>query len=203
MMDWIKDIALVILGAIGTAIWFFWRRKVEQKPVFENIQKAEKLLSLRKELDKTNYTIKDLRSLEDALMGRAEAAKELGASFEKQAEEIRRIEFDSAMTQTEMNIVAAQAYERAERKLETIIAELKEYFSPEEIARLDETTEAWRNYQRKHAEFLASQYEGGSIQPLIYASALESLTIARIVELETELKRLKDTCVPYRERETF
>ena len=187
----------------GTAIWFFWRRKVEQKPVFENIQKAEKLLSLRKELDKTNYTIKDLRSLEDALMGRAEAAKELGASFEKQAEEIRRIEFDSAMTQTEMNIVAAQAYERAERKLETIIAELKEYFSPEEIARLDETTEAWRNYQRKHAEFLASQYEGGSIQPLIYASALESLTIARIVELETELKRLKDTCVPYRERETF
>ena len=202
-MDWIKDIALIILGAIGTTIWFFWRRKVEQKPVFENIQKAEKLLSLRKELDKTNYTIKDLRSLEDALMGRAEAAKELGASFEKQAEEIRRIEFDSAMTQTEMNIVAAQAYERAERKLETIIAELKEYFSPEEIARLDETTEAWRNYQRKHAEFLTSQYEGGSIQPLIYASALESLTIARIVELETELKRLKDTCVPYRERETF
>lgn len=203
MMDWIKDIALVILGGIGTAIWFFWRRKVEQKPVFENIQKAEKLLSLRKELDKTNYTIKDLRSLEDALMGRAEAAKELGASFEKQAEEIRRIEFDSAMTQTEMNIVAAQAYERAERKLETTIAELKEYFSPEEIARLDETNEAWRNYQRKHAEFLASQYEGGSIKPLIYASALESVTIARIVELETELKQLKDTCVPYRERETF
>jgi uncharacterized protein YecT (DUF1311 family) len=203
MMDWIKDIALVILGGIGTAIWFFWRRKVEQKPVFENIQKAEKLLSLRKELDKTNYTIKDLRSLEDALMGRAEAAKELGASFEKQAEEIRRIEFDSAMTQTEMNIVAAQAYERAERKLETTIAELKEYFSPEEIAGLDETNEAWRNYQRKHAEFLASQYEGGSIKPLIYASALESVTIARIVELETELKQLKDTCVPYRDRETF
>lgn len=202
-MDWIKDIALVILGGVGTAIWFFWRRKVEQKPVFENIQKAEKLLSLRKELDKTNYTIKDLRSLEDALMGRAEAAKELGASFEKQAEEIRRIEFDSAMTQTEMNVVAAQAYERAERKLETTITELKEYFSPEQIARLDETNEAWRNYQRKHAESLASQYEGGSIQPLIYSSALESVTIARIVELETELKQLKDTCVPYRERETF
>ena len=72
-MDWIKDIALVILGGIGSAIWFFWRRKVEQKPVFENIQKAEKLLYLRKELDKTNYTIKDLRSLEDALM-RTEAA---------------------------------------------------------------------------------------------------------------------------------
>jgi uncharacterized protein YecT (DUF1311 family) len=202
-MDWIKDIALVILGGIGTAIWFFWRRKVEQKPIFENIQKAEKLLSLRMQLDKTNYTIKDLRSLEDALMGRAEAAKKLGASFEKQAEEIRRIEFDSALTQTEMNIVASQAYERAERKLETTIAELKEYFSPEEIARLDETNEAWRNYQRKHAEFLASQYEGGSIQPLIYASALESVTIARIVELETELKQLKDTYVPYRERETF
>ena len=76
-MDWIKDIVLLILGGIGTAFWFFWRRKVQQTPVLENIQKVEKLLSLRKELDNTNYTIDDLKSLEDALMGRADAAKEL------------------------------------------------------------------------------------------------------------------------------
>lgn len=202
-MDWIKDIALLIVGGTGTAIWFFLRRKAEQTPVFENIQKAEKLLSLQKELDKTNYTIEDLKSLENSLMGRAETAKMLGASFEKQAEEIRSIEFNNAMTQSEMNITAAHAYERAESKLEATIAELKEYLSPQENMRLDEANEAWCNYQKKHAEFLAFQYEGGSIQPLIYASALESVTIARIVELETELKQSKNTCVPYHERETF
>jgi len=75
MADWIKDVVLLVLGGIGTAIWFFWRRKAEQTPVFENIQKAEKLLGLQRELDKTNYTIDDLKKLEYILMGRAEVAK--------------------------------------------------------------------------------------------------------------------------------
>jgi hypothetical protein len=51
--DMLKDVVLLLLDGIGTAVWFFWRRKAEQAPVFENIQKAEKLLSLRKELDKS------------------------------------------------------------------------------------------------------------------------------------------------------
>jgi uncharacterized protein YecT (DUF1311 family) len=203
MPDWVKDVVLLVLGGIGTAIWFFWRRKLEQKPIFENIQKAERLLSLRKELDKTNYTIEDLKNLEYALMGRAKVAKELGESYAQQAEELKRIEFSEATTQSELNILASQAYRRSESKLESTIAELKEYYSPNEITRFDEANEAWRNYQLKYAEFVASQYEGGSIKPLIYASVLESLTIARIVELEAELKQLKETRVPYRERKTF
>jgi hypothetical protein len=64
------------------------------------------------------------------------------------------------------------------------------------LQNLMKLTKAWRDYQLKYAEFVASQYKGGSIHPLIYASALESLTIARIVELETELKRSKDLSVP-------
>lgn len=195
MPDWGKDIVLLIIGGIGTAIWFFWRRKAEQTPVFENIQKVEKLISLQKELDKTNYTIEDLKNLEHALMGHAEVAKELGESYEQQAEELKRIESSQAMTQSELNIFASQAYQRSERKLESTIAELKKYYSSNEIAIFDETNKAWRDYQSKYAEFVASQYKGGSIHLLIFASALESLTIARIVELETELKRNKDSCV--------
>jgi len=190
-MEWIKDIALLILGGLGTAIWFFLRRRVKRTPIFENIQKAEKLLTLRKELDNTNYTVDDLKRFENELMGRAEAAKKLSTSFEKQAQEIRRIEFDGAHTQLELNAARAQAYRRAENKLETTIAELKEYLPPKCIADLDSANEAWHIYQLKHAEFLASRYEGGTIQPLIYSSALESVTIARIVELEAELKDLK------------
>lgn len=136
-------------------------------------------------------------------MGRAKIAKELGESYTQQAEELRRIEFSKHMTQSELNILASRAYQRSERKLESTIAELKEYYSPNDISRFDEANEAWRDYQLKYAEFVASRYKGGSIQPLIYASSLESLTIARIVELETELKQLKETCVPYRERKTF
>jgi uncharacterized protein YecT (DUF1311 family) len=201
LSDFFKDAALLLLGGMGTAIWFFWRRRAEQKPIFENIQKAEKLLFLQKELDNTNYTVDDLKNLEDALTGRAKIAKELSLSFKQEAKEIRQIESMNEMTQSEMNIVGGQAYERAKRKLERIILEIKEFYSPEESARFDETNEAWRIYQRKHADFQASQYRGGSIQPLMYASTLEAVTIARIVELEKELKFMKVTQVPYHERE--
>jgi len=201
--DILKDVVLLLLGGIGTFFWFFWRRKAEQAPVFENIQKAEKLLSLRKELDHTNYTVEDLKSLEDALMGRAEAAKELSISYEQEAQQVREIEMNTAMTQTEMNVIAARAYRKAERKLDAIIEQMKTFFSPEECVHFDKANQAWRTYQQIHADFAASQYEGGSIQPLIHASALEAVTIARLVELETELKFKKDTQVPYAERESF
>jgi uncharacterized protein YecT (DUF1311 family) len=196
MADWVKDVVLLMIGGIGTAIWFFWRRKVEQTPVFENIQKAERLLSLQNKLDKTSYTIDDLKNLEYALMGRAEVARELGESYAQEAEELRKIEFSNALTQSELNILASQAYQRSESKLESTIAELMKYYSPKDVERFDQANKAWRDYQLKYAEFVASQYKGGSIYPLIYASALDSLTIARIVELETELKRSKELSVP-------
>lgn len=197
--DMLKDIVLLVLGGAGTAIWFFWRRRAEQAPVFENIQKAEKLLSLRKELDNTNYTVADLKKLEDVLMGRADVAKELSITYEQEAQSIREIEMNTGLTQAEMNIAAAEAYRKAECKLDTVIAQIKKFFSPEECARFDQSNEAWRAYQQSHATFLASRYEGGSIQPLIHASVLEAVTIARLVELEAELNFMKETQVLYAE----
>lgn len=121
--DMFKDIILLVLGGVGAAVWFFWRRRTEQAPVFENIQKAEKLLSLRKELDNTNYTVADLKKLEDDLMGRAEVAKELSITYEQEAQHIREIELSTDLTQTEMNIAAVEAYRKTESKLHTVIAE--------------------------------------------------------------------------------
>lgn len=160
-------------GAIGSAVWFFWRRKTEQSPVFENIQKAEKLLALRKDLDNTNYTLDDLRMLEEALMGRSEVARKLSITYKQEAERVREIEMSGAMTQMELNIAAHIAYERAQQKLDSVIEHTKVFLSPEECTRFDKVNETWRTYQRSHAAFLASQYEGGSIRPLIHASVLE------------------------------
>jgi uncharacterized protein YecT (DUF1311 family) len=199
--EWAKDVVLLLLGGAGTALWFFWRRKAEQAPVFENIQKAEKLLSLRRELDSTNYTVADLKNLEDVLMGRAEAAKELSLSYEEEARQLRELESRGAMTQQDMNVAASRAYQRAEGRLEEVISQMKDFYSPEQCQQFDEANAAWREYQKKNAKFLASRYEGGSIQPLIRASALEGVAIARIVELEAELKFMKDTLVPFKERD--
>ncbi|MDQ7842012.1 MAG: DUF1311 domain-containing protein [bacterium] len=142
--DMLKDVVLLVLGGVGTAIWFFLRRRAEQAPVFENIQKAEELLSLRKELDSTNYTVADLKNLEDTLMGRAKVAKELSITYEQEAQLVREIELNTGMTQAEMNIAAAEAYRKAERKLDTVIAQMREFFLPEECVRFEQSNEAWR-----------------------------------------------------------
>jgi len=201
--EYMKDVVLLLLGGVGTAVWFFWRRRTEQAPVFENIHKAEKLLSLRKELDNTNYSFEDLKSLEDVLMGRADVAKVLSRTYEEEAKQVREIEVNTAMTQAEMNIVARDAYRSAERKLDAILEQIKEFLSPEECALLEKANQAWRTYQKSHADFSASQYEGGSIQPLIYASTMEAVTVARIVELEAELNFMKDTQAPNAEQDAL
>ena len=201
MPDWASQVLMLIVGAAGTAGWFYWRRRVERKPVFENIEKAQKLVALKKELDGTDYTLDDLKSLEDTLMGRGEGAKALAVSYEHEANELRDLQQKAALTQAEMNFAASQAYERSAQKLESVIAGLVEYYSPEEIERFDDAQKTWLAYREKHAAFLAAQYEGGSIQPLIHASALDSVTIARIVELEAELSQARELLVPYRERD--
>lgn len=201
--DWTKDVVLLLVGGAGTAVWLIWRRRVEQAPVLENIQKAEKLLSLRKELDTGNYTLGDLKQLEDVLMGRADIAKELSVSFEEEARQVRVLEMNKALSQADMNEAAGNAYHRAETRLESIIKQMKVFYSPEECQRLDEAQNAWRDYQVKNSDLLASRFEGGTIQPLVHASALEASAVSRIVELEAELKFMKETQVPYAERDAL
>ncbi|RKT38019.1 lysozyme inhibitor LprI family protein [Thiocapsa rosea] len=200
LTDMLTDIVLLVLGGVGATVWFFWRRRAEQAPVFENIEKAEKLLSLRKELDNTNYTVADLKNLEDTLMGRAKVAKKLSITYEKEAQRVREVEQNTGLTQAEMNIAAADAYRMAESKLDSVIAQIKGFFSPEGCAQFDQSNDDWRAYQQSHAAFVASCYDGGTIQPLIHASVLEAVTIARLVELEAELKFIKETQVPYAEQ---
>lgn len=190
--DWAKDVVLLVLGGTGSAAWFFWRRRVERTSIFENIQKAEKLLSLRKELDTSNYTIADLNKLEDVLMGRAEAAKQLSITFEEEACKLRDMDFNGATNQLDMNIAAGKAYERAEGKLQEVVEQMKPFYSCESWNQFEKAQRAWREYQTESALFFASRYEGGSIQPLIHASALEAVAIARIVELGAELTDLKN-----------
>lgn len=65
---------------------------------------------------------------------------------------------------------------------------LKQYLSKENILLLEEGQEHWIKFREKHAELVAKKFEEGSIQPLIYYTELERLTIERIASLQTELE---------------
>ncbi len=65
----------------------------------------------------------------------------------------------------------------------------------EEREALEKSQKAWEEYSKKHAEFAASGYSGGTIYPLIYLTMLESLIIERTASLKSEsdeIKRLRN-----------
>lgn len=181
-----------LFGSLLTALWFFVRRRVEQKPVFEQIDKQQRLLDLKQNLDASGATLDDLKILEDSILGKAQSAKTLADAYEDQALEIYAVDNSAHMTQAEMNQHAANSFHRADQRLGELIDSLRELLDTPTRDSFDQSQEAWLNYRQSSAEFQSAQYEGGSIQPLIHASALESATISRIVELEPMLRELRN-----------
>lgn len=182
-----------VLGALIAALGFFARRRIEQKPTFEQIDKQQKLLDLKKSLDASGTTLDDLRVLEDTIMGRANSAKTLAAAYQEQAVQIYTIDHSEHITQADMNRNAAASFQRAEERLGALVEDLRQHLSGGSLDAFENSQQAWLRYRESSADFQASQYDGGSIQPLIHASALESVTISRIVELESLLKELHAT----------
>lgn len=182
-----------VFGALMAALGFFVRRRIEQKPMFEQIDKQQKLLALKKNLEASGTTLDDLKVLEDTIMGKANSAKTLAAAYQEQAVQIYATDHSEHMTQADMNRHAAASFHGAEERLAALVEDLRQHLSGGSLDAFENSQQAWLRYREASAEFQSSQYDGGSIQPLIHASALESVTISRIVELEPLLKELQTT----------
>jgi uncharacterized protein YecT (DUF1311 family) len=93
-----------------------------------------------------------------------------------------------AQTQAEMNQTAAQGYYKADAELNKVYKVLMSKLDEKGKALLIKVENDWIKYRDSHCKFEASFYEGGSMQPMIYSSCLESETINRIKELKEAIK---------------
>ena len=89
-----------------------------------------------------------------------------------------------AQTQLELNEEAASEFNKADAELNKVYGELRSLLDDEDKARLKEVQLLWLKYRDANADFAASQFEGGSIAPLIYSSAMTSTTEDRVEELK-------------------
>lgn len=89
-------------------------------------------------------------------------------------------------TQLEMNEDAASRAKVASANLERILRqiELARFITDEQKTVLPAAHTAWEEYAKFQAEFTAEAYHGGSMMPLIYHSAMETLIITRTAELQ-------------------
>ena len=93
-----------------------------------------------------------------------------------------------AQTQLEMNQTAQKKYEKADKELNKVYSVLIKSLDKTETQILIKAQKCWIKFRDSHCEFESLQYEGGSIQPLIYSTCLEELTKKRIAELNKSIK---------------
>src|SRR6267142_215159 len=93
-----------------------------------------------------------------------------------------------ANTQTEMNICAGKEYKAADATLNRVYQQLVAMLEPEEKAQLKEAQTAWIKYRDANCEFVADQYKGGSIRPMIHGLCLAGVTSNRTSELKAQIK---------------
>lgn len=81
-------------------------------------------------------------------------------------------------TQMEINECAGIAYDKADKRLNQVYRKLER--TPELVA----AQRAWIAFRDAQCSYQASAYKGGSMQPMVYAGCLQSLTEERIKQLE-------------------
>ena len=91
-------------------------------------------------------------------------------------------------TQTEMTQCAAEAYKAADKVLNQVYQQLVAKLDDEEKAQLKEAQTAWLKYRDTNCDFVADQYKGGTMRPMIYAGCLAEVTKNRTSELREQIK---------------
>jgi uncharacterized protein YecT (DUF1311 family) len=93
-----------------------------------------------------------------------------------------------ANTQAEMNICAGKEYKTADGTLNRVYQQLVAMLDAEEKTQLKNAQTAWIKYRDAHCDFVADQYKGGSIRPMIYSLCLADVTQNRTAELRVQIK---------------
>src|ERR1043166_404805 len=94
----------------------------------------------------------------------------------------------SAQSQAEMNICAGKEYKPADAELNQVYQKLSSILNDEEKSQLKEAENAWIRYRDLNCEFVADQYKGGSIRPMIHGLCLADVTRNRTAELRSQIK---------------
>ncbi|HEU5235697.1 MAG TPA: lysozyme inhibitor LprI family protein [Pyrinomonadaceae bacterium] len=93
-----------------------------------------------------------------------------------------------AQSQAEMNICAGKEYKSADAELNQVYQKLSSILNDEEKSQLKEAENAWIRYRDLNCEFVADQYKGGSIRPMIHGLCLADVTRNRTAELRNQIK---------------
>ncbi len=94
----------------------------------------------------------------------------------------------SAQTQAEMNQKANNDYQKVDAELNKVYKQLMQTLEGNERQLLIKAQKDWLKFRDSHCQFEASEFKGGSIQPLMRSTCLTECTRNRIDDLKASLK---------------
>lgn len=97
----------------------------------------------------------------------------------------------AAQTQAEMNQTAYDDYKKADAELNKVYKEVLQSLNKKEKQLLIKAQKDWIKFRDSHCEFVAEEFNGGSIQPLIRYTCLTGRTESRTEDLKEKLKEYK------------
>jgi uncharacterized protein YecT (DUF1311 family) len=93
-----------------------------------------------------------------------------------------------AQGQADMNDCWGREYKAADATLNQVYRQILTMLDDEEKSQLKEVETAWLKYRDANCEFVADQYKGGTMRPMVYAICLDDMTRNRTAELRTQIK---------------
>ncbi|WP_175995425.1 lysozyme inhibitor LprI family protein [Burkholderia vietnamiensis] len=199
--DWVKVFAIPALYGIFLFGKYLVERRIERKPETENIAQLNQLADLKEKLDKSGTTLEELQNFRAKALGRTasvavviaqqytEAASQLVGDAENAEHDP---DWDSALTQTDMNIVSMKKASQADDELTAIVNSKMREFGEEDRQLLQQSQSAWVAYRDTEIKRASRIWEGGTIRPLMVNLRYEAITRERIAGLAAE-GRMEDT----------
>ena len=91
-------------------------------------------------------------------------------------------------SQAEMTMCAGKKYKDADAVLNQVYRQLVARLDDEEKEQLRQAQTAWLKYRDANCDFVADQFKGGTMRPMVAAMCLADMTQNRTTELRTQIK---------------
>ncbi|TCS34302.1 uncharacterized protein DUF1311 [Reinekea marinisedimentorum] len=186
----IEKIGFVILGALLSWLFYFIKRRVENKPDLEKLDKHKKLLDIHKQMNDQDISIDGLAELELLLTGKAKAINQKNIALQAESAPLLEAGEIENLNQIELNERASRRVEQAKERMQKAIAGIDSRVGDFESQSLMSSQTEWESYSISQAEAAAASYREATIYPLIYLNELESLINERTARLQAELDEL-------------
>lgn len=96
------------------------------------------------------------------------------------------------MSQPEMTQCARKEYQKADTELNKAYSQLLAILDDDEKLQLKEVQNNWIKYRDSNCSFVADQFKGGTMRPMVYAFCLADLTSERTAHLINQMKERTD-----------